>query len=205
MRIVSRFSILCTTIVLLLVSLTGCSDPKSISLSQDSVILAFGDSLTQGVGAPNEQSYPAQLTRQLGVPAINAGISGETSSQGLARIESLLQEHAPDLVIICYGGNDLLRKLPLSQLKQNLEKMILLSQAHGAKVLLVGVPKPAIFLDPVPIYGELAEQYHLSAELDILSDLLDDKAMKSDAVHLNATGYQAFAQALAKLIEISPY
>lgn len=200
---IDRFPLFFAIIFMAISSLAGCSDMKTVQLSQDSVILAFGDSLTQGVGAPAEQNYPSYLARQLGVSVINAGISGETSAQGLARIQALLEEHNPDLVIICYGGNDLLRRLSVDQLANNLDQMIQLSQAHGAQVLLVGVPKPAIFLDPVPVYGDLAKRYQLAAELDILSDLLDDKGMKSDTVHLNSKGYQAFANALAAHIEIT--
>ncbi|MCE2570247.1 arylesterase [Motilimonas eburnea] len=199
-----RFPLIIAVILVAIASLAGCSDTKTVQLSRDSVILAFGDSLTQGVGAPAEQSYPAHLARALGVNVINAGNSGETSAQGLTRIKALLEQYSPDLVIICYGGNDLLRRLPVNQLANNLEQMIQLSQAHGAQVLLVGVPKPAIFLDPVPVYSDLAKRYQLAAELDILSDLLDDKGMKSDTIHLNSKGYQAFAKALAAHIDITP-
>lgn len=202
MRKTVRFPLIIAVILVAIASLAGCSDTKTVQLNQGSVILAFGDSLTQGVGAPSEQSYPAHLARELGVNVINVGNSGETSAQGLARMKALLEQHNPDLVIICYGGNDLLRRLPVNQLANNLDQMIQLSQAHGAQVLLVGVPKPAIFLDPVPVYSDLATRYQLAAELDILSDLLDDKDMKSDAVHLNGKGYQAFAKALAALIEV---
>ncbi|MCE2596646.1 arylesterase [Motilimonas cestriensis] len=183
--------------------ITACSDSsQKIKLTQDSLIVAFGDSLTQGIGASPTESYPSILSQQLGVSVINKGVSGETSAQGLARLEAILNETAPDLVILCYGGNDLLRKLPLSELERNLEQMINLIKSYHAEVILVGVPKPAIFLSSVPLYEELAERHQLVAELNVLSDLLDQKTMKSDAVHLNSKGYQAFASALAKKIDI---
>ncbi|WP_434339800.1 GDSL-type esterase/lipase family protein [Motilimonas cestriensis] len=183
--------------------IAACSDSgQQINLTRDSVVVAFGDSLTQGVGASTSESYPSILSQQLGITVINKGMSGETSAQGLARLQSILDETAPDLVILCYGGNDLLRKLPLSALARNLEQMINLIKSYQADIILVGVPKPAIFLDPVPLYEELAKRHQLVAELNVLSDLLDNKAMKSDAVHLNSQGYQAFASALAKKIHI---
>lgn len=189
--------------LLLVVFLSACSkQPDTVSIAQNGVILAYGDSLTQGVGADKSQSYPAHLAQALGVKVINQGISGETSAEGLARLEGILQAERPDLVILTHGGNDLLKKLPVAKLKANLQSMIALCQTYQAQVVLVGVPKPALMLSPLPVYEELAEQYELVAELDILSDLLGENAMKSDAVHLNGAGYKAFADALAEKITV---
>jgi len=183
--------------------LNACSDGnQKITLSSDSVIIAFGDSLTQGVGAAPDDSYPSVLSRELGLQVINEGVSGETSAQGLARLEAILRSTPPDLVILCHGGNDLLRKLPMTALEQNLEQMIALIESYQAQVLLVAVPKPAIFLTPSPLYQTLAKRHQLVADLDTLTELLKEPAMKSDAVHLNALGYQALALAIADRITI---
>ncbi len=183
--------------------LTACSDsPDQVVLTEHSVVLAFGDSLTQGVGAAEAHSYPSVLQQSLGIPVLNRGISGETSAQGLARLEQVLQDTMPDLVILCYGGNDILRKLPLDQLEANLEQMISLVQAYQAEIILVGVPRPSLTLSTLPVYEELAERHSLVAELDILGELLRKPSMKSDSVHLNQAGYQALAESLSARIRV---
>ena len=196
------FKVFFQSIVLLLI-LSGCSsEPERIIVAKNSKILAFGDSLTQGVGANKAQSYPSQLSNILGIDVVNEGVSGEVSEKGLQRLERYLATNTVDLVILCHGGNDLLRKLPKAKLKANLANMINLIQSSGAQVLLVGVPKPAILLSTFPVYEELAEEYNLVSDLESLTDLLGSPAMKSDGVHLNAQGYRAFAESLAKRINV---
>ncbi|MGB5444185.1 MAG: GDSL-type esterase/lipase family protein, partial [Psychromonas sp.] len=117
-------------LLLVLVFLSACSDPaqKLTPLIQTRSILAFGDSLTFGYGATTEQSYPAQLSSLINVPVINAGISGELSEQGLKRLESLLELHNPQLLLLCHGGNDILKKRDLNVMADNLKEMIKLAQ-----------------------------------------------------------------------------
>jgi acyl-CoA thioesterase-1 len=91
--------------------LTGCSDPKLSEIPRNATILAFGDSLTVGVGASYAESYPVVLTELSGRKVINAGVSGETTTQGLQRLPGLLEQHEPELVLLLEGGNDILRNL----------------------------------------------------------------------------------------------
>ncbi|GAA3919285.1 GDSL-type esterase/lipase family protein [Litoribacillus peritrichatus] len=108
----------CFIFVLVLV---GCSDTKQLSpLSTDDTILAFGDSLTYGVGAKNGKTYPEVLSELTGIQVINAGVSGETTSKGILRFSDVLDEHQPQLIILLEGGNDVLRNHPPSQTKSNL-------------------------------------------------------------------------------------
>lgn len=174
----------------------------TVKIQQNASILAFGDSLTYGVGAKPEQSYPAQLSELLNLEVINSGISGQTSSQGLARLEKELILHSPSLVIICLGGNDILRRKSLANLKQNLSKMIEIAANQDVAVLLVAVPEFGFGLSPPDLYHELANEFSLPLEYDILSDLLADNDYKSDGVHLNAKGYKKMAQAIASKIEV---
>ncbi|MDA7818466.1 GDSL-type esterase/lipase family protein, partial [Sulfurimonas sp.] len=126
-------------------------------MDKGTVILAFGDSLTYGYGVSKELSYPSQLQKKTSLHVINAGISGEESTQGLKRLPKLLKQ-SPDIVILCHGGNDILRKRSLTQLKQNLKEMVILIRRSGAKVLLVGVPSFGLFgFDTVELYDELAD------------------------------------------------
>ena len=194
------------TIVVLLYLMTaaGCDQtPKIKHLADDAVILAFGDSLTFGTGANKQQSYPAQLQALISRTVINAGIPGEISNTALRRLPALLTQHQPDLVIICHGGNDILRRRDLQQTRNNIQQMIDMSRSHGAEVILVGVPEFGIFLSSAGFYTELAEVNRLPIENTVLSDVLKVAAYKSDQIHPNADGYGVMAKRLATLLEKS--
>lgn len=172
---------------------------ERIPVHHDQVILAFGDSLTYGYGANEGESYPAVLQRLLHHRVINDGVPGELSSQGLNRFENELIRYRPRIVILCHGGNDILQKIEETQIKSNLERMILIAQKHNADVVLIAVPKfGLLYLPVVPLYDELAQQYSLAIESDILSSLLHDNRYKSDWIHPNAQGYNKMAEAIEK-------
>ena len=181
---------------LLLLTACGKQSPILQALGKDAVVLAFGDSLTEGTGAPANFSYPQQLAKLIGREVINAGVAGEISSAGLARLPKVLAQYSPDLVILCHGGNDLLRKLDREQLHRNLVEMITIIRDYGAQVMLLGVPKPALLLGPADVYIRVAEQYELTANLEVISKVLSRPSFKSDAVHPNAAGYQQIAEAI---------
>lgn len=190
--------------VFLCFAITACDNtPKINPLQDDAVVLAFGDSLTYGTGAHKEQSYPAQLQSLIARPVINAGIPGEVSRAGLRRLPALLKQHRPDLIIICHGGNDILRRLNLQTTRSNIQQMIDLSVEHGAQVVLVGVPEFGIFLSTAEFYTELAEDNRIPIENTVLSDVLKTAAYKSDQIHPNATGYGIMATRLAALLQNS--
>ncbi|MCL5975551.1 MAG: GDSL-type esterase/lipase family protein [Gammaproteobacteria bacterium] len=190
-------------IAIVILGLVGCGQPDDAllkPLKQDAVILAFGDSLTFGTGAQPEQSYPSVLAELTGRQVINAGIPGELSGAGKVRLSQLLQETKPDLVILCHGGNDLLRKQSRQQLQTNLQAMVDEITNSGAQVLLIAVPAFGINLAPAPLYLELAKTNNIPIQPTILSELLIDNALKADQVHPNALGYQQFAQSIHRLL-----
>lgn len=193
-------------LLLLLVLLwsAGCDDQPEISaLGSGDTILAFGNSLTHGTGAPRGDSYPRQLESLLGIEVINAGVPGELSDEGLERLPGVLDEYSPELVILCHGGNDMLRRRNLDELAGNLRAMIETCRAAGAEVVLVGVPRPGFTLEPPELYNDIAEEYAIPYDGDTLAELLSERNHKSDTIHPNAAGYRRLAEALAELIDES--
>ncbi|MGI9301952.1 MAG: arylesterase [Gammaproteobacteria bacterium] len=204
MRTLSVISIKRTATALLFalsVSLTACDDPPRTSrLPADATILAFGNSLTYGTGAPRDKSYPAVLQELTGRTVINAGVPGEVSAEGLRRLPALLEEHQPALVVLIHGGNDFLRRNDHGHTAANLEAMIEAACKQGATVVLAGVPKPGIFLGSADFYKEVANRHKLPIDEEILPEILGDRKFKSDPIHPNAKGYRKLAEAVYNLL-----
>lgn len=206
MTLIKHRSFIYTKLFLVFIFLVACSDnhAKLSPLADDAVILAFGDSLTFGTGANSKtESYPAILQQLTGRTVINAGIPGEISSQGLQRLATILEQTKPDLVILCHGGNDLIRRLGNEQLKNNLEQMITLIQDSGAEVVLISVPKLSFTLAVPELYLELSEAHNIPIEQNILPEIERDSKMKSDQIHPNAAGYSLFAEHITLLLQTS--
>jgi len=198
----TTFAALCTCALALLVLVAGCQRGPSLSpLGPDAVVLAFGDSLTHGNGAADGRDYPAQLQRLIGRRVVNAGIPGEVTAEGRRRLPQVLDEVRPDLLVLCHGGNDFLRHSSEKRAAANLAAMIEAARGRGIEVLLVGVPRPGLLLAPAPFYEELADQYGIPCEDEILSDILADRDLKSDPIHPNADGYRRLAAAIAETLE----
>jgi acyl-CoA thioesterase I len=189
--------------VLLLLAACGGDSPKLARLPADAVVLAFGDSITYGTGAQPQESYPARLEQMIGRKVVAAGIPGEVTAAGLTRLESVLEESKPALVILCEGGNDFLRKLDEKDAEKNLRAMVRLANAKGAQVVLIGVPKPGLLPSTAPMYGEIAKELRLPYDGGTLVKILTDNEMKSDLVHPNAKGYAKMAEGVAALLKKS--
>lgn len=184
--------------------LAGCSqDAQLPPLASDGVILAFGDSITAGTGAGPGESYPERLAGLTGRKVVNAGLPGEVTAEGLARLPELLESARPALLILCHGGNDLLRRQDQRQAADNLRGMIRLAREGGIAVLLVAVPAPDLSLKPPPFYGELASEFGIPIESKALAGILGKGSLKSDYIHPNAAGYRQLAEALAALLKKS--
>ncbi|ADE16239.1 lipolytic protein G-D-S-L family [Nitrosococcus halophilus Nc 4] len=184
----------------------ACSDSPQLSkLPPDGTILAFGDSITYGTGAGGSQySYPSILEERVNRQVINAGVPGELSRQGLARLPEVLERYQPHLVVLCHGGNDLLRKQDDTQIAANLRGMIELIQEQGIEVILLAVPRPAVFfMDVADFYATIAREYQIPIDSETLVRLEKDPALKSDQVHLNQEGYRQLADAVVNLLDIS--
>lgn len=191
-------------VVLALLAATGCTGRRAHppSLKKGDVILAFGDSLTAGNGASPEQSYPAQLERITGLKVINAGVSGETTVMARKRLGAVLRRTHPAAIILCHGGNDFLQHLDPAVTRKNLRAMIRLARNKRIAVLLIGVPRPGLWLKSDPMYKKLAREYRLPYDGKILSRILSKSHLKSDWLHPNERGYRQLAEAVASLLNV---
>jgi acyl-CoA thioesterase-1 len=172
-------------------------------LASDAVILAFGDSLTFGTGATFIESYPAILERLVGRRVVNSGIPGEVTGEGLSRLPEVLEREKPALLILCHGGNDLLRRLDRQQTANNLRAMIRLAQERGAAVVIIAVPSPGLSLSPPAFYRETAAKMKIPFEEEALTKVLSDGSLKSDYIHPNAAGYRRLAESIAARLKKS--
>lgn len=189
--------------LVLAVAHSGCGRdvPRLPPLGADAVVLAFGDSLTYGTGADAFDSYPAALERLIGRKVVSSGIPGEVSAQGLARLPVVLDQIRPQLLILCHGGNDLLRQLDAGALAGNLRAMVRIARDRGVPVVLIAVPKPGLFPSAHPVYAKVADELRLPLESDVLAEVLTDNALKSDPIHPNAQGYARLAERVAALLK----
>ena len=172
----------------------------------DGVIVAFGDSLTAGLGVAPDEAYPARLEERLrreGYPyrVVNAGVSGDTTAGALRRVDWVLRAH-PDVVIVALGANDGLRGQSVAAMRGNLEAIVARLKKAGARVLLTGMRLP-------PNYGdayarEFAAAYPAVAQRTgalLAPFLLEDVAAvarlnQPDAIHPNAEGQRVIADRL---------
>ncbi len=155
-------------------------------------IVAFGDSLVEGVGATGGNDFVSLLSRQVGEPIINMGVAGHTTRDGLARV-SEANKQDPKVVLILLGGNDFLRKIPVAETFQNLDQIISKLQAEGAVIILLGV-QGGLFSDGYDEYFEdLAEERGTLYVENVLDGLLYHDDLMSDSIHPNNLGYQKIA------------
>ena len=168
-------------------------------MASDRTILVFGDSLSAAYGIRPEQGWVALLTQRLqaqgyGYEVVNASVSGETSGGGLQRLPRALQIHQPGVVVLELGANDGLRGLPIAATKENITKMVQLTQAAGSHVLLVGIRIPPNYgpryaNEFADMYPGIAKQYHLPLVPFLLEKVaLDPTLMQEDGLHPNARG-----------------
>jgi len=190
--------------VIALVAVAACSErPRLERLPADAVVLAFGDSLTFGTGAADDESYPVQLEKLIQRRVVRAGVPGEVTSQALERLPAALDEHAPRLLLLCIGGNDFLRRLGNPQAERNVREMVKLARSRGVGVLLVGTPEPGFTVSPPAFYAGIAKEFRVPYEPSIIGEVLKDRALKADPIHPNARGYRLIAERLAEQLKQS--
>ncbi|WP_345969151.1 arylesterase [Sulfurimonas sp. HSL1-6] len=182
------------------------SAPEVTPLQTGDTILAFGDSITHGYGASAHESYPVVLQTLTGFPVINAGVNGETTSEGLARFPGVLEDDTIRLMLLCLGGNDILQQRSKRRLKANLKRIVQMAKAKKIDVVLIGVPTFGVFgMTSLPLYKEIAEEEGIPYMPSLLPDVLGDRALRADYVHPNAAGYRVIAERVAERLRSLGY
>jgi acyl-CoA thioesterase-1 len=201
------------SLVALLVAILLCAAalPKSEAEEQETVIVALGDSLTAGLGLPQSESFPAKLEATLkaqgrNVTVVNAGVSGDTVSAALDRLDWAFPPNT-SAVIVELGGNDALKGLPPAQIEASLAKIIERVKAKGLPVLIAGMESPRNmgkdYVDQFHgIYRDLAERYGALLYPFFLDGVaLDPGLMQEDGIHPNAKGVDRIVQGILPKVD----
>jgi acyl-CoA thioesterase-1 len=205
---------------LLLASLVACGDsgpaPRvaaeaAAEAGDPALVIFLGDSLTAGLGLPEEEAFPALIEASLAaegfpVRVVNAGVSGDTSAGGVARMEWLLSQ-GPEVVVVGLGANDGLRGLPLEVTEENLRQIVVRSRAAGAEVVLLGMRIPPSYgFEYAGRFRELYEEVADDLDVPLVPFLLEGVAAKpalnlDDRIHPNARGHEVMAETVYPYVE----
>jgi len=183
-------------VILGFVVLNGCAkrEIKNIN-SKGKNIICFGDSITFGYGVASGEDYPAGLGKILSnAVVINAGVDGDTSVEGLNRINADVLKKNPRLVLIEFTGNDFLKKVPMANTIKNIRKMIEEIQRQGAMTAIVDVSAGLFLVEYRVRLFNLARQTNSIFIPEVLGGILTNPSMKSDFMHPNKNGYGIVAQ-----------
>jgi len=163
-------------------------------------IICFGDSITFGYGANPGEDFPSALAKMVNIPIINAGIDGDTSVEALQRLGSDVLDREPLLVIIEFGGNDFLRKIPKEVTLNNVKAMVEKIQAKQAMVAIADISAGLFLKEYRKAFYNLAQEKGAIFIPGILSGIITNPRMKSDFIHPNADGYKMIAQRIYRTI-----
>lgn len=194
-------------VALLSLLLAACGEEQRYTpLPKTATVAILGDSLSYGTGADKGQDYPSLLAANTGWNIINAGVPGDTSADGLERLQYLLDNHEIDLLIVELGGNDFLRRVPEAETMNNLKSILTEIKANNIQPLLVAIPEFSPFgaavgsLSDHKLYEQLAKETNTPLIKDIFSDVLGKNALKADPIHPNAEGYRIVEENLRKAL-----
>lgn len=155
-------------------------------------IIAFGDSLVRGVGSTPDNDLFSLLSERIGQPILNMGVSGDTTADAIARLDTVLAAD-PRLVIIILGGNDYLKRVPRDITFENLGTIVNAIQERGAAVLILGVRGGLIRDTYDDQFKKFAREHHTGFVSNILDGLIGDTKYMSDTIHPNDLGYAKIA------------
>jgi acyl-CoA thioesterase-1 len=188
----------------------GAAPPPTLRDTRP-VIVAFGDSLSAGFGAEPGKSFPDFLQKDLDAAGlhwrvVNAGVSGNTTTDGLYRVNEVLR-HKPRITIVEFGGNDGLRGLPLDMTESNLEQITQMLQSGGSKVLLAGMTLPPNYgSDYITRFGQIYANVSKKDNVPLIPFLLSDVVfrpglMQQDGIHPTAQGNEIVAKTVMRYLK----
>jgi len=182
-------------------TLAGCAKRaiKNIG-ARGKNIICFGDSITFGYGVNPGEDYPSVLAKMIDIPVINAGIDGDISTEGLKRIDSDVLDRDPLLVIIEFGGNDFLRRVPKDVTINNVRKMVDKIQARGAMVAIADISASILLTEYRAGFYNLAQEKAAICIPSIFNGIVTNPNLKSDFIHPNSDGYKMIAQRIYRAI-----
>jgi len=169
--------------------------------SSGSNIIAFGDSLIEGVGANEGSDFISLLASEIDTPIVNSGVSGNTTRDGLVRLKEDVLTQNPKIVIISLGGNDYLKRVPKDETFENLETIITQIQEEGAIVLLLGVRGGILRDNYEKNYRKTAEELGAGYVENILDDIIGVSSLMSDALHPNDAGNKLVADKILPVLK----
>lgn len=188
--------------ILFLPLLGACTKKPLFHGSKAPDIVAFGDSLTYGLGVARENSYPAVLSKLAEREVVNLGASGNTARQGAMRAHDI-GRNMPCMVLIEFGGNDLMQNRPIEETRQALEEII--DYVHGLNAMAVIVDTGGNYqmVRYTKMMKKLAKKKRALFIPGIMDGIFSDKSLKSDILHPNEKGYEIIANKV--YAELKPY
>ena len=171
----------------------GCGGDSPTSPSAATTVIAFGDSITFGIGTSGGSHYVALLSNRTGIAIENAGRPGDTTGTALSRIDGSVLSHDPDIVIVLLGGNDLLQGVPVEQRISNITTIVQRIRARGAAVILVGLGNGPP-LDPFDgALPAIAGQSSSTLVPGVLEGIFGVATLMADSIHPNNAGHAIIA------------
>lgn len=157
-------------------------------------IVAFGDSLTFGHGAPPGESYPDLLSRRIGREIVNRGRNGDTAAEALGRLERDVLSLEPSAVLITLGGNDMLRKVPVEETAAAMREIFSRTLDAGSTVVFLSIEPPFVAGDRLDAVREIARELGVMWISGVMEGLWGDRDRMADRIHPNGDGYRVIAE-----------
>jgi len=168
--------------------------------SENSGVVAFGDSLVEGVGSSKGGGFVKMLSTDLRSPIQNLGKSGDTTAMALARVEEVALMK-PAVTIVLLGGNDYLRGIPEAETRANLAKVIEALHASGSAVVLVGIEMNLVGTRHRALFEGLRQEYKTAYVPDVLDGIYGNQTLMADSLHPNDAGYQLMAKRVGLVLK----